>query len=118
MRMWMVNTKILCNRHLLGEHVETHMFVGTLKRKISITGYLVNNLFEPRSLFTRHNQLSLEMIDRGMVHKSALEVPYWSYLSSIQLHTKINADKSLQDLLSRCPECTKRYELLRKGNVV
>ena len=25
MRMWMVNPKMMCNKHLLGEHVELHL---------------------------------------------------------------------------------------------
>ena len=32
MRMWMVDPQIMCRQHLLGEHTEMHMFVGTLKR--------------------------------------------------------------------------------------
>ena len=30
MRMWMVNPGFMCNKHLLGEHVECHMLVGHL----------------------------------------------------------------------------------------
>ena len=32
MRQWMVDPRLLCRKHLLGEHVENHMFIGTLKR--------------------------------------------------------------------------------------
>lgn len=32
MRMWVVNPKILCRKHLLGEHVELHMATGHLQR--------------------------------------------------------------------------------------
>jgi len=28
MRMWMLNPKALCRKHLMGEHVEIHMLVG------------------------------------------------------------------------------------------
>jgi hypothetical protein len=31
MRMWMVNPRIMCGNHLLGEHLETHMFYGIIK---------------------------------------------------------------------------------------
>ena len=44
MRMWMVDPKIMCRKHLLGEHVEHHMFVGTINKRISIVGYLRDNL--------------------------------------------------------------------------
>ena len=32
MRDWKVNPKLLCRQHLLGNHLEVHMFVGTLRR--------------------------------------------------------------------------------------
>jgi hypothetical protein len=46
MRMWMVPTKIMCDKHLLGEHVEHHMFLGSLKQGFNLDGYVKNNLFE------------------------------------------------------------------------
>ncbi|MEZ0346180.1 MAG: pyrimidine dimer DNA glycosylase/endonuclease V, partial [Infirmifilum sp.] len=30
----MVPPSIMCDRHLLGEHVELHMLVGALRRKV------------------------------------------------------------------------------------
>ena len=30
MRMWNVDVTKMCNKHLLGEHVEMHMFVGII----------------------------------------------------------------------------------------
>ena len=32
MRMWMIDPTMLCTKHLLGEHVELHMFVGTINK--------------------------------------------------------------------------------------
>ena len=62
MRMWLVDPKILCQKHLCGEHVEMHMFLGTLKKGKKIDGFLKNNLFEPRVLHKRHEELKEEMI--------------------------------------------------------
>ena len=101
----MVDPKIMCRKHLLGEHVECHMFVGTIKKKVSLFGYLNNNLFEPKELFNRHNLLKEEMIRRGINHKSPLEVVDTSHLPSI----KVDSERSLEDLISRCPECRKNY---------
>ena len=36
MRMWNVDPKLMCNKHLLGEHVEMHMFFGTIQKGISM----------------------------------------------------------------------------------
>lgn len=30
MRMWMVDPKIMCRKHLLGEHLELHMLAGCI----------------------------------------------------------------------------------------
>jgi len=40
MRQWMCDPRFMCNKHLFGEHVEHHMFIGTLERKKSINGYI------------------------------------------------------------------------------
>ena len=46
MRMWNVNPKTLCRKHLLGEHLEIHMFVGSINKKISMKGYLEKGFLE------------------------------------------------------------------------
>ena len=40
----MVDPKFLCQKHLCGEHLECHMFLGTLKKNKKVDGYLKNNL--------------------------------------------------------------------------
>jgi len=110
MRMWMVNTSILCRKHLLGEHVETHMFLGTLKRNKSITGYLNNNLFEPKSLKIRHDDLAKEMKKRGMNHKSNFPNNFYiNNLTLLEKEVKVNIESSLNDLINRCLDCYKNY---------
>ena len=111
MRMWMVKPKIMCNRHLLGEHVELHMFVGTFKRKTSLEGYVKNNCLEFRSVSKRHKQLVKEMNKRGMNHKSPLEEVVTKYPKHI-INSKVDVNSSLNDLIGRCKECRKRYNTL------
>lgn len=113
MRMWMVNPEILCRQHLLGEHLECHTFLGTLKKGSNIKGYLQNNLLEPKSLITRHNQLATEILNRGYNHHSPMEEQeseYLNHLSKEELNTKINVSKSLAELLSRCERCRRKYD--------
>ena len=105
MRMWMVNPEVMCRRHLLGEHVELHMFVGSLQRKKNITGYIENDLLEPQSIIQRHKDIANEMFNRGYVHKSPLPVFDLSYLSEkIKLH-KIDRANSIEQLVNRCLQC-------------
>jgi len=111
MRMWMVNPKILCNKHLFGEHVETHMFVGTLKKKIKVNGYFTSNCFEPLSLKSRHEDLVVEIFRRSYNHQSPLTINdnLFDHLDNDQLTIKVDSCLSLKDLLSRCPLCLHNY---------
>jgi hypothetical protein len=107
----------MCNKHLLGEHVEHHMFVGSINKHKSIKGFIENNLLEPKSLITRHDEIVKEMKSRGMNHKSDLPEIDWDYLESTGfLNHKIDIKKSEIDLFSRCEEC-KKQKLRIKNNV-
>lgn len=115
MRMWMVDPKIMCRQHLLGEHVEHHMFVGTINKGISIDGYLRDNLLEPLSLLTRHVELVREMESRGYNHKSELLSVDLSRMDEKQFFTKIDREKSLAELIRRCPECAARHKEMQNA---
>ena len=106
MRQWLVDPKLLCRKHLLGEHVEHHMFMGTIKRGISVEGYLRDGLLEPRSLHHRHDELVIEMKSRGYNHKSPLLDIDTSHLRD----GKINIERNIEDLKNRCVECAKRIK--------
>ena len=107
MRMWMVDPVVMCNKHLLGEHVECHMLVGHLQRKRRITNYIRLNLLQPKSLRERHEQLALEMKNRDMLHKSPLPEYDLSYLPEEHSTYTVNAEESLNELSRRCLECRK-----------
>lgn len=106
MRMWNVQPKVMCRKHLLGEHVEMHMFAGTLAKGISIQGYLDKGLVNTGEIKTRHDLLAKEMTKRGYNHKSPLEQPSTPVLASV------DAVNSLKELARRCPECR---ALIEKG---
>ena len=99
MRMWMVNPKIMCKNHLLGEHREIHTFIGTLKRNISINGYINNDLLEPISIYNRHEELVREMKRRGYNHNSDLNpdeaFQYIKDLSRNNLYPVVDLDDIL-----------------------
>lgn len=113
MRMWLCDPKILCQKHLCGEHLEMHMFIGSLKKNIKIDGYLRNNLFEPKELFQRHEDLKNEMINRGYTHKSCMTENDCECIFNLEeekQNWKIDKKSALEALLSRCPECRSRFE--------
>ena len=101
--MWDVDPSKMCRKHLLGEHVEMHMFAGTIKKGISIQGYIERGLVNPFWITLRHEQLSEEMTKRGYNHLSDLD--FSSY--GLEL-IPVDIKKSAQELRRRCPECKKR----------
>lgn len=105
MRMWNINPKLLCKQHLLGEHLEMHMFMGCIRSGMSIKGYVDKGLVEVDKILERHNQLVNEMEHRGYCHKSDLNGKELLWHEG-----NICVEKSLQDLFERCEECRKRNE--------
>lgn len=99
MRMWMVDPRLMCRKHLLGEHVELHMLVGCLLKKKTLTGYFQKGLLETHSIRGRHQALVREMTRRGMQHNSPLQA-----FRSFRMG-KINCKQSKEELASRCTDC-------------
>ncbi len=104
--MWNVDPKKMCRQHLLGEHVEMHMFAGTINRGISVRGYIEKNLFEPSTLEKRHDELVVEMESRGYNHKSPMPEIKYSNISEF-MDAVIDGQKAHEDLVSRCELCKK-----------
>lgn len=112
MRMWMVDPRGMCRKHLLGEHVEHHMFIGSIKKGIDFDGYVVNNLVEPSAFAARHAALVAEMEARGYKHKSPL-LDVSAELEDYPLYVaqaKVNRQAAWEELARRCPECRERFQ--------
>lgn len=117
MRMWMVNPVILCSAHLGGEHVETHMFVGSIHKQISLQGYVDNNLLEITSLQMRHDVLAYELIrrkklkypHRNFTHESVLPEFTTDYYPKNICEYEVDKQLALGDLIGRCETCKNNY---------
>lgn len=101
----MVDVTRMCDKHLLGEHVECHMLAGTILRRRSIDGFIAKGLLEPASLARRHEALAEEMGARGFRHASPLEVPDMDYLGERVCGARVDSAKSERDLAERCDTC-------------
>jgi len=118
MRMWMLPPEQMCKKHLLGEHAETHMFLGCLLKAKRLGGFFEKKLLEPKSLFARHNELATEMTKRGYNHKSLMnpdEVEQaLSAVPAGQRSSRVDPKQSQQDLSARCEDCRKLLEVVLK----
>lgn len=102
MRMWMVDPRVMCRQHLLGEHVEIHMFVGAINKGTSMDGYLSTNMLEPSALARRHDELVAEMLRRGYRHQSDL-ADY--HIPADWLGITIDRKAAAAELFRRCAIC-------------
>jgi hypothetical protein len=100
----------MCRQHLLGEHVEMHMVVGSINKGRSIRGYLDGRLIDPRIIQARHDELADEMERRGHRHKSPLEQPSLASIkpfSPTATYPELDIEDNDRELRARCPECRK-----------
>jgi len=103
MRMWGIDPKLMCTRHLLGEHCEMHMFAGSLDLGRSVAGFIEKGLVALSRLKTRHDVLATEIEQRGYRHSSPLKTKKtWPKAG------KIEVEANLIELARRCPECRER----------
>ena len=104
MRMWGGRPAVMCRSHLLGEHVEMHMAVGSIRRNKSISGYTDGGLLDTSKIQERHDALVTEMRARGYNHHSIM-------LYNDVLHDgSIDADENLTALCARCTKCKERLK--------
>lgn len=107
MRQWHVDPKLLCRKHLLGEHCEHHMFLGSLLKGKSIDGFINDGLVEVHTLDVRHEEIAQEMLRRGYNHKSPLPEGTADVLYEAG---RVDPKRSLEDLANRCEECRERQK--------
>ncbi len=94
----------MCRKHLLGEHVELHMLVASMRRGISLQGFFNNKLIETHNVRRRHDQLVREMKRRGFRHASPLaDVPR-------RRAGQVDRRANLAELAHRCADCRKLQE--------
>ena len=105
--MWMVSPRLMCRKHLLGEHVEIHMLVGSLRKGINLDGFFENKLIEIHNIERRHEQLVREMKRRGFRHASPLvKVPK-------RRRGKVDRRANLVEMARRCRECRELQQKAR-----
>ena len=110
MRMWMVEPTDMCQKHLCGEHLETHMLLSCMKQNKKLTGFAANNLLEAEALFHRHKALAEEMVNRGYNHKSPID--HSEFIEALAKqpedirNSRVDGIKSYAELCSRCEKCS------------
>jgi len=105
MRLWNVDPRLMCDRHLLGEHVEMHMTAGCVKRGKRLDGFLKGGLLDLSLVEVRHLRLAAEMAGRGFKHKSPLGSVFWRGKYE---QGGVDVEANLVELRRRCDACRER----------
>ena len=110
----MVDPAVLCRQHLLGEHVELHMIVGSVRKGRDLTWMLDRGLLEPSRVEERHAALVTEMRRRGYGHRSPI-CPTVCYavkgLYGVTGEQLVDPRRSVKELAERCAPCRHRINL-------
>ncbi len=86
------------------------MFVGSILKNISVSGYVLGGLFDESKLDARHDELVKEMQKRGFAHASPLQqVTYSSSYTPC-----IDYEENVRELSRRCVKCRSRIEKRRE----
>lgn len=108
-RMWGVDPRLLCDQHLLGEHVEMHMFLGGIRKAHSVQGYIDRGIVDPHRVWARHEALVVEMQRRGVHHRSPMVLTVEDLAAIAALPAAIiDAEANLAELARRCERCRDR----------
>lgn len=108
----MLDTNMLCNQHLLGEHFEIHKHRNSFVKKTSISGRIVPIVqIEPASMKKRHDVLAKAMKQRGFNHNSPYTMPSLRHLTNQERNAKVDINHNIVDLHNRCPKCKEIYEV-------
>ena len=88
-----------------------HMFVGCIKKGISLKGYYENKLVRTDLLKQRHDNLADEMVYRGMKHRTPVSE---TDIFENQKCGEIDLEANNNELISRCPKCKERIISIKK----
>ena len=104
MRIWDIEPKYLCNKHLVAEHGELHSLwsiINNQKKGFSQHPETQRWRGKLKALYLRHEQLVIELARRSLRHRSPLD-------------KKLASGRAIQDVYLDSP--TKQKEILKKRN--
>lgn len=104
-RQWNTDPRLMCQKHLLGEHFEIHKSLGLIRHGRSVYGWVRKGQVDPITYYARHAQLVFEMMRRGGNHKTDLDT-----LGLVLPQGNIDLEYNKIDLSTRCEKCREGIE--------
>ena len=106
-RMWGVPPELMCNQHLLGEHVELHMMIGQLEKGNTgvLKGHAKHKQVIIEEIPRRHDEIVEELINkRDYAHQNGKHQSPINFEPQIE-GGEINLEKNLRALARRTERC-------------
>ena len=100
--MYNLYPTLLCDRHLLKEHMDIHMFKRALDLKVDICQEIKEGKIETHNLIKRHNELMVEIEARGYIHNTPIGK------GEYKEQGKVDKTKVVAYLAIFCEDCKKR----------
>ena len=112
MRMWMLSPKLMCKKHIAGEHGEIHKHLPSLYKGIKIDGRYANIVqIQLNALQSRHDELA-QYLNHNSPLKINMELIKNNYPEYFYIDVDIEFNK--QDLIKRCEQCKQIIEIKRR----
>lgn len=113
-RMWGVEVELMCREHLMGEHNEMHMLVGSIRKhphgEAIAQGHAEKGQIDTSLIQERHDALAEEMEARGYDHDSSMEYDDSLGIGEVDAERdpSLEASNIRDELADRCPECREK----------
>lgn len=105
MRMWNIEPRLLCEKHLIQEHSDMHEIVFRFQLGLEVVGFVRDGSIDPTGVYVRHLNLEAEMTRRGATKFSPISFVQWRALSQWYGSQLIDVGQSLTELKNLCEAC-------------
>ncbi len=102
-RQWLADPNLMCQKHIVAEHFEAHMFLSKMEKGYSLKGFIEGSMFFGASFIQERHDLLAQYIEG---HKTPLYIPETVIGKYPEIPRLTNDfESSLGTLYSRCKNC-------------
>jgi hypothetical protein len=99
MRMWCIQTHLMCKRHIVQEHADMHRFERAVKEGKDMSMYTETGHLEQDYIVKRHDELVKELGRRDISHKTPLKLSEQPYVGIVR------SRRNQMELRKKCDAC-------------
>jgi len=107
-RQWLADPQYMCRQHLLGEHLEAHIFVSKMEKDYSLEGFIRGSMFFGAEYVKYRHDIIARYLSRfsNKEHKTPLWIGDFEKINyPLKKPNEKDFSKSNDDLYGRCQKC-------------